>query len=163
VRDGVPLGLKRAWLNKVEERLKPLAPLVLLLLCYSNASACLPQALGTPDWDFLLVTFGCVLGLCILTFSCGYLIGRLLDADHDQRAALMFGLGMSNNGTGQVLASVALASYPLVLLPIIAYNISQHLAAGCVHALLRREAERYGHSTEQNTPERALSTRRRAD
>ncbi len=134
--------LKRAWLSQVEDGLKPLAPLVLLLLCYSNASVCLPQALGTPDWDFLLVTLGCVLGLCILTFSCGYVIGQLLHADHDQRAALMFGLGMSNNGTGQVLASMALASFPLVLFPIIVYNILQHLAAGCVHAVLRRQADR---------------------
>jgi BASS family bile acid:Na+ symporter len=122
----------------LEERLKSLSPIVLLLLCYANASACLPQALGTPDWDFLVIAFGCVLGLCVMTFSCGYLIARLLGADQEQQAALVFGLGMSNNGTGQVLASVALASEPLVLLPIIAYNLSQHVAAGCVHALLRR-------------------------
>lgn len=139
---GLRLLLGSERVSWAEERIKPLGPIVLLLLCYSNASTCLPQALGTPDWDFLLVTFGCVLGLCCLTFSCGYVISRLLGADHDQCTALMFGLGMSNNGTGQVLASVALASQPLVLLPIIVYNLSQHLAAGCVHTLLRRS---WGH------------------
>lgn len=134
---GLRMALGREGVGVAEERLKPLSPLVLLVLCYANASACLPHALGTPDWDFLLVTLGCVLGLCLLTFSCGYLIARLLGADRDQEAALVFGLGMSNNGTGQVLASVALASLPLVLLPIIVYNLSQHLVAGFVHAWLR--------------------------
>jgi BASS family bile acid:Na+ symporter len=132
------LGLRRV--ARAEEVLKPLAPLVLLVLCYSNASACLPRAFATPDWDFLAVTFVCVLGLCALTFSCGHLLGRVLGAGPDQRSALTFGLGMSNNGTGQVLASAALASQPLVLLPMIAYNVTQHLAAGCAHALLRRRA-----------------------
>jgi BASS family bile acid:Na+ symporter len=140
------MGLRAALggerVARLEERLKPLSPLVLLVLCYANASACLPHALGTPDWDFLLVTLGCVLGLCVLTFSCGYLIARLLRADRDQEAALVFGLGMSNNGTGQVLASVALASNPLVLLPIIVYNLSQHFVAGFVHAWLRSSSSK---------------------
>src|SRR5262249_36383199 len=130
--------LRGRWLASVVERARPLAPIVLLLLCYVNASACLPRALGSPDWDFLTATFSCVVGLCLVTFSCGHFIGRMLGVGHDQRAALMFGLGMSNNGTGQVLASVALAAYPLVLLPIIAYNLSQHLVAAFVQAWLRR-------------------------
>jgi BASS family bile acid:Na+ symporter len=33
--------------------------------------------------------------------------------------ALMYGLGMNNNGTGLVLASLALAAYPRVMVPII--------------------------------------------
>lgn len=136
-------GMALRWIvgdtriKPLEERLKPIAPLVLILLCYMNASACLPQALGTPDWDYLLMTFACVVGLCVTTFFCGFVVARVVRADREQQAALMFGLGMSNNGTGQVFATVALASHPLVLLPIIAYNLSQHVAAGCVHALLR--------------------------
>jgi len=122
----------------VERRFKTLGTVVLLLLCYANASACLPQALGSPDWDFLAMTLAIVLGLCVSTFAAGYALARVLKADRDQRAALMFGLGMNNNGTGLVLASVALASQPLVLLPIIVYNLTQHLVAGCVNALFRR-------------------------
>ena len=49
----------------------------------------------------------------------------------------MFGLGMNNNGTGLVLASMALADHPRVMLPIIFYNLVQHLAAGVVDQLLR--------------------------
>ena len=52
-----------------------------------------------------------------------------------QRTSLMFGLGMNNNGTGLVLASMALADHPRVMLPIIFYNLVQHLIAGIVDRL----------------------------
>jgi BASS family bile acid:Na+ symporter len=52
----------------------------------------------------------------------------------------MFGLGMNNNGTGLVLAAGALSAYPRVLLPIIFYNLVQHLVAGAVSAI----SERFG-------------------
>ena len=107
------------------------------MLCYANASSCLPQALGSPDWDFLGIILTFVSGLCVVTFAAGYALGRLVGADRGQRAALMFGLGMNNNGTGLVLASLALGSQPLVMLPIIVYNLTQHLVAGCVDAMLR--------------------------
>ena len=93
----------------VERLLKPAATLILLVLCYANASACLPQVLIHPDWDFLGTLAVTVLGMCTLTFTTGYILGRLMGADRRQRAALMFGMGMNNNGTGLVLASVALA------------------------------------------------------
>lgn len=125
------------WVVAVERGVKVPSTCALLALCYINASACLPDALGYPDWDFLAITLGIVVGLCVLTFAAGYLLSRWLGADPGQRASLMFGLGMNNNGTGLVLASVALASRPLAMLPIIAYNLVQHLIAGYVHAMLR--------------------------
>jgi BASS family bile acid:Na+ symporter len=118
--------------RRMEHCLKPVASLVLLLLCYINASACLPQVLSHPDWDFLGAVCMAVMGMCAVMFTSGYTIGRLLGADRPQRAALMFGMGMNNNGTGLVLASMALGTRPAVLLPIIAYNLGQHLFAGCV-------------------------------
>ena len=42
---------------------------------------------------------------------------------------------MNNNGTGLVLASIALADHPQVMLPIIFYNLVQHLVASGVIAL----------------------------
>ena len=45
---------------------------------------------------------------------------------------------MNNNGTGLVLASLVLASYPRVMLPIIFYNLVQHLVAGGVHEVMGR-------------------------
>ncbi|HEY7424772.1 MAG TPA: bile acid:sodium symporter [Gemmataceae bacterium] len=121
---------------------KPMLKLVnsvnLLVLNYSNASVSLPQAVANPDWDFLAVILAIVVGLCLLAFTAGGLLGWLFRAEPAQRISLMFGLGMNNNGTGLVLATVALANYPQVMLPIIFYNLVQHLAAGSVDFLLCR-------------------------
>lgn len=134
VRSAMPKGVAQT----IQRRLKPVATLALLLLCYSNASACLPQVLRQPDWDFLALALLVVTGLCASTFSAGFLLAWVLRGDRRECAALMFGLGMNNNGTGLVLASAALSARPLVLLPIIVYNLAQHLAAGCVDAMHRR-------------------------
>jgi BASS family bile acid:Na+ symporter len=111
----------------------------LLLLTYSNASLSLPQVVAEPDWDFLAVILAAVACLCVLAFVSGWLIAWLVRADVRQRISLMFGLGMNNNGTGLVLASMALADHPLVLLPIIFYNLVQHLVAGGVDFILSRK------------------------
>ena len=104
----------------------------LLLLNYANAAVSLPQMIADPDWDFLAVVLIIVLGLCVLAFAAGWLLGRWLKVDPPQQVSLTFGLGMNNNGTGLVLASLALANHPRVLLPIIFYNLVQHFVAGCV-------------------------------
>jgi BASS family bile acid:Na+ symporter len=104
----------------------------LLTLNYANAAAALPQVLARPDWDFLAVTLAVVAGMCAAGFGAGRLLARALGADAGQRAALMFGLGMTNNGTGLVLASLALADYPGALLPLLGYNLVQHVVAGWV-------------------------------
>ena len=134
----VRLALGEVRVSPIERNLKLVVPPTLLVLCYANASACLPQALGHPDWDFLGIIAVFVTGLCSLTFTAGAVIGRLVGADQGQRAALIFGLGMNNNGTGLVLASIALGSQPQVMLPIIVYNLVQHLIAGAVDSILRR-------------------------
>lgn len=123
---------------RAKPALKLANAVMLLLLNYSNAAVSLPQAAADPDWDFLTVTLVLVVGLCGLGFATGGGLARLLGADDGQRAALMFGLGMNNNGTGLVLASLTLAHYPRVLLPVIFYNLAQHLMAGAVDRHLRR-------------------------
>jgi bile acid:Na+ symporter, BASS family len=104
----------------------------LLLLNYSNASVALPQTVADPDWDFLAVILASVTSLCVFSFATGSLVARLLRTDGAQRTSLMFGLGLNNNGTGLVLASMALAGQPRVMLPVILYNLIQHLVAGAV-------------------------------
>ena len=108
------------------------------MLNYSNASVSLPWTVADPDWDFLVLTLAMVVGLCVVAFGSGWSLARLLRADAAQRTSLMFGLGMNNNGTGLVLASVALADHPRALLPIIFYNLVQHLVAGGVDAFITR-------------------------
>ena len=116
--------------------------IILILLNYCNASLTLPQALSNPDADFLVLILIVVTSLCIFAFASGYLLSIFFQADRNAKVSLMFGLGMNNNGTGLVLASVALADHPEVLLPIIFYNLVQHLVASIVdHQFFSREDE----------------------
>ena len=85
---------------------------------------------------------GIVVTLCVLAFAAGWLVSWSLKATPAQRTSLMFGLGMNNNGTGLVLASMALADHPRVMLPIIFYNLVQHLIAGIVDRLTCRSQRR---------------------
>ena len=110
--------------------LKLINSIALLILCYSNAAVALPGTVANPDWDFLGVMLAIVLGLCVLGFAAGGAIARCSGADPGQRASLMFGLGMTNNGTGLVLAATSLLQVPDVMLPVIFYNLIQHLVAG---------------------------------
>jgi len=112
--------------------------LVLLLLNYGNGAGSLPQAVAYPDWDFLLLILAATVTLCVTAFLAGWWLGLLFGADRSRRTALMFGLGMSNNGSGLVLAGMALAGYPRVMLPILVYNLVQHLVAGVAAFLLSR-------------------------
>jgi bile acid:Na+ symporter, BASS family len=98
----------------------------------------LPQAIADRDYDFLAVTLAITAGLCVTAFSSGYGLSRLFKVDDADRVSLMYGLGMNNNGTGLVLASLVLADYPRVMVPIIFYNLIQHLVAGGVHEVTGR-------------------------
>jgi len=113
--------------------------LVLVLLNYANASLTLPQAVAHPDPDLFAAILLITLALCVTTFGAGYLLARYLRVDRDSTVSLMFGLGMNNNGTGLVLASMALAEHPQVMLPIIFYNLVQHLVASFVDFALFRQ------------------------
>jgi len=111
---------------------------VLLLLNYSNASVSLPKAVAEHDWDFLAVTFTITTGLCLTAFAVGYWLSGRFRLEQSETVALMYSLGMNNNGTGLVLASLILAPYPRVMVPIIFYNLVQHVVAGSIHMVLDR-------------------------
>jgi BASS family bile acid:Na+ symporter len=144
-------------IDAARPQLKLVNYLVLLLLNYGNGAVALPQAVAYPDWDFLAVILVATVALCLTTFACGWWLGRPFRADRSRRTALMFGLGMSNNGSGLVLAGMALAAYPRVMLPLIVYNLVQHLVAGGAAYLLgRAEAARPPVATGQVVPRAAL-------
>jgi len=116
--------------------LKPATSVVLLVLCYANASACLPAAAAEPDWDFLALVAVAAGLTCGAAFAAGFGAARVVNADPARRAALVFGVGMANNGAGLALAAGALAACPMALLPVVAVNLLQHLAAGVAGRLL---------------------------
>lgn len=105
---------------------------VLILLNYSNASLTLPDALSQHDIDFLAIILVIVTALCTVAFASGYWLAQAFHADRKETVSLMFGLGMNNNGTGLVIASLTLIDHPQVMLPIIFYNLIQHLIASLV-------------------------------
>lgn len=121
------------------ERLKPFlkiaSTVVLLVLCYANAAVALPSTIQNPDWDFLIVMAFIVALMCCAGFAAGAIVGRAFAADAAQTKSLMFGLGMSNNGTGLVIAAGALSHMPAVMLPVLFYNLIQHVVASLVDRL----------------------------
>lgn len=127
---GARLALGGARVGRLRPALKLAASGVLLGLCYANAAAALPQTVRNPDWDYLSAMLVIVTLMCGAGFAAGAAVGRAWRADRPRRAALMFGLGMNNNGTGLVIAAGALAHMPAVMLPIIFYNLVQHVVAG---------------------------------
>jgi bile acid:Na+ symporter, BASS family len=136
----VRLIISKDWQTDKMHYLKFINSIVLLLLNYSNASVSLPQAIADHDYDFLACTLAISAGLCLTLFAAGYVMSRLFRLERDDRTSLMFGLGMNNNGTGLVLASLALSSYPNIMVPIIFYNLIQHIVAGIVNeAMNKRE------------------------
>jgi BASS family bile acid:Na+ symporter len=86
----------------------------------------------------LTAAIGLALGLCLTLFSAGRVLASIFHLSRGQGISLMFGLGMTNNGTGLVLASTALPEYPRVVLPILVYNLIQHLVAGAAQRMLGR-------------------------
>jgi len=134
----VRLMVADVWLTTAMPYVKLVNSIDLLLLNYSNASVSLPQAVADRDLDFLAVTLMIVTGMCVVAFVSGYGLSRLFKVDQAEGISLMYGLGMNNNGTGLVLASLAVASYPRVMVPIIFYNFVQHLVAGGVHEVTER-------------------------
>jgi len=118
--------------SKIKPNLKFVNFLVLLLLNYSNASTSLPEACARPDWDFLAFILGITIFVCGSAFFAGWVVSKLFNSDNPDKASLMFGLGMNNNGTGLVLAATALADHPAVMLPMIFYTLVQQIIAAMV-------------------------------
>ena len=110
--------------------LKPTTSMALLVLCYANASTCLPGIVADPDWDFLALVVVAVVLMSGTVFVAGFGVAHAVRADPARRAALVFGVGMANNGAGLSLASSALTASPVALIPVVAINLIQHIVAG---------------------------------
>lgn len=122
--------------NEKITRIKPILKLtnfvILLLLNYANACTSLPQAFSKPDLDYLFFILLVVTVMCCIAFFSGWLISKIFKANKSDMAALMFGLGMNNNGTGLVFATATLSDHPNVLLPIVFYTFVQQIIAAAV-------------------------------
>lgn len=122
-----------------EERISVIKPgmklvnqIILLILIYSNAAITLPSAMREPDVDFLVIILVITLVMCAALFYSGLWIARIFKLDKPDASSLMFALGMRNNGGGLVLVAMTLADHPLVMLPLIFYNLLQQIFASLV-------------------------------
>lgn len=112
--------------------------LVLLTLSYTNASGALVQVVARPDYDLLAAVFAITGAMCLLAFTVGAGIAARLRCRPAETTSLVFGVGMNNSSASAVLAGTQMADHPLVLLPILAYSMTQKVLAGLVDARLRR-------------------------
>ncbi|EQA46761.1 sodium Bile acid symporter family protein [Leptospira broomii serovar Hurstbridge str. 5399] len=129
---GLHFLLPKTSIEAAKKPIKDVNLLNLLILNYSNASVVLPGVFREPDWDFLFIIVLITGGLCAFAFFTGFVLSRIFKSSDSERSSLVFGLGMNNNGTGLVLASLSLVDHPSVMLPIIFYNLIQHIVAGYV-------------------------------
>ncbi|VTU01435.1 Sodium Bile acid symporter family protein OS=Leptospira wolffii serovar Khorat str. Khorat-H2 GN=LEP1GSC061_0216 PE=4 SV=1: DUF4137 [Gemmataceae bacterium] len=124
---------------RVQPPLKTAGTVILLVLCYANATASLPSVIANPDWDYTALVVAAAGILCGSGFAAGWAVARLVGASGSQQRSLVFGLGMTNNGTGLVLAGAALSGMPAAILPVLTYNLIQHLFAGAVSRSLGKD------------------------
>lgn len=141
------LGEKQIYI--VGPYIKLLNSAILIILNYGNAAISLPRFVAQPDLDFLLLILVIVGSLCFAMFSCGYFLTSIFRADKGSVASMMFGLGMNNNGAGLVLASLSLVDHPEVMLPIIVYNLIQHLFASIADKALSQNKGLLGRRHEE--------------
>jgi BASS family bile acid:Na+ symporter len=144
-------GVALRWLvgGARVDRGKPYVKLInlsnLLALNYANASLALPSVINRPEPLTLIFVIAATLGLAAVAFGAAQPVARWHQVDASQRASLLFAMGMRNNGAGLVLVATAVAQPGPVLLPIIVYNLVQHLAAAVVDRfVIPRNAARAG-------------------
>jgi BASS family bile acid:Na+ symporter len=115
---------------------------ILLVLNYANASLALPSLLASPQPRTLVLVAATTFGLAVVAFGVALPVARLHGVEASQRASLLFGMGMKNNGAGLVLVATAMVQPGPVLLPIIFYNLVQHFGAGVVsRCVMKKEIQ----------------------
>lgn len=136
------LLIRAVFVGPRYERLAPYVKLantiVLMLIVYSNAAVYLPALLADPDLAYLATAFGAVTLLGLAMFGAGFALSRFFALQPAETAALVFGLGMSNNGSSLVFASAAFPDQPRIVLPILFYVLVQHVAAALADKIISR-------------------------
>ena len=112
---------------------------ILLIIVVLMLLGVLPYWGHSRNWGYgpsggvgLLVIILVVTGLmCLVGYWVGWQLPRWLGGGgRADQVSMSFAMGMSNNGTGLVLASTFLPHHALVLLPLILFNLLQQIVAG---------------------------------
>jgi bile acid:Na+ symporter, BASS family len=122
----------------------------LLVLNYSNASLCLPKLIRLDEGlSVSLLLLILASAFCIVSLAVAWGVaqmGRSAEVDsrlfRADRIALLLAFSMKNNGVALVLAATTFPESPVILLPIIVYNLLQHLSAATIDRLVLRRDEK---------------------
>src|SRR5690606_6301979 len=105
-----------------------------LLLNYINAAVALPKMQSEVQFGWLtLITLVALLN-CVAGLLAARLIGATTHSPPEVVVALDYGLMMKNTGLALALAHDVLGHQHLVVLPLFAATLMQHLVAGWHHA-----------------------------
>jgi BASS family bile acid:Na+ symporter len=124
----------------------------LVLINYINGSKALPAVFKNPDADFICFVGLVTLLISAVSFAAGLGLAKLFKCPPGDTLALVFSLGMSNTGTGMVLATGALSDHPGVLLPMIFYTLVQQALAALIYTYLSRSSAALATAPAQTHP-----------
>jgi BASS family bile acid:Na+ symporter len=150
----VTCGMALRWavgasrVDQCKPSLKLINLVILLVLNYANASLALPLVLRRPEPLTLTIVAVLALGLAIASLGAAQLVARIYHLDAPQRASLLFAMVMKNNGAGLVLVATAISRPGPLLLPIIVYNLIQHLTAAVLDYFVLRSRGEPSHARE---------------
>ena len=128
-------------LQKLRPQIKIINFIVLLILNYCNGALVLPQVFQEHDLDLIAIICLITFALTVICFASGWWVARLFKLNKADMASLMFSLGMSNNGTGLVLASLALPQHSAAMLPLIICILMQQTLAAFVDRFIFADAQ----------------------
>ncbi|TWT36990.1 Sodium Bile acid symporter family protein [Posidoniimonas corsicana] len=126
---------------------------LLLLLIYAFAAAALSLVEVRHAGERLATALSLAGALCAAAFLAGWLLARSTRASGPTSAALVYSVGMHNNGVALLLADTVLPRESAVFLPIICYALVQHGLAGIVDALFTRAQHAAGGAPATAAPE----------
>lgn len=130
---GARVEQARPWLSV-------LSCAMLLMLNYINASYALPKLIASADWRILGAALFLSFALCVGCFGAALGFSRALKLRREESSALVYALGMKNNGVALTLTGgLVLERYPLVSLVLICYILLQHCTAGVLGRRWLRE------------------------
>lgn len=130
------LGAER--LSRLKPYFRLAGSLLLLLLIYAFAAASLSLVEARQAGEQLAIALALSAMLCATAFAAGAILAKLSRAPQGTAIALVYSVGMHNNGVALLLADTVLPQESIVFLPIISYALVQHVLAGVVDAVITR-------------------------
>ena len=126
--------LPPSWNGFLLRAVVPSAMVGSLILTYVNASGALGSFLTQPRPLLFAAALAVATTMCLLSFTLGHLVARILRLEAPVASSLTLACGMNNSSASAVLITTTLPDKPHLLLPVLAYGLMQKTAASRVVA-----------------------------